>query len=711
MSTKQKHKATSTELAPPLWVEAILRDAKKHHEDELKEYYGSAHVFEPDLNWFSVWSHTAETRWATYQALKKAGNEIGPMLDTNLQAMKKLEKKYEKEKADLSDSCPVCRLLGKRTMLCSHAIRTQKARGLTRLRLVTSHGSGSDVLQIYGILHQKEVLGELRLPAFARPCPHRPRHGYIDSRVIQTKEELDQLAAEVFKDDPQGEVMLTPVYPNVKYNAIWTPGLLTIGKGHDGATNGKDTISVPLSGRIPEHIEALLEGSSVGKDEDPYIEAITVGGTTKLTQLRAGPKGARLGNYVPAEIKVKEVIQTNGEDLLQWEAKIHALEGRTGVVVYHPGGSPADHYSVHCRCFSIPVMYDRKPEIGEVLDPTDVPQLDPNEVIAGAVIAAQLMTKDPESLDRAGWAELMLFGFHMSAAMSGKASRLLGASVVSMIRLGMAALAGEARHCQSINGLNLPSNRAEVWKGMDGKSLTELRATVNELINVHLCGQFASAGFGGKKWAQCGVSLVPLFNGLEELAKAQTEAESVAAINSTVRALNVAVNQAHNGGWWMNKFVYQGAFDRLQINDPFWVCKEGLLARIVEIMTAEEPNIKRAVGIWQRWPPLQYNPPEVKSVGMTYDAMWDTLTVYTKFSLYSGGKASFTFPVPEHLRKEILEQDLEAVVDGDKITIKTSKGSVIAAEPVLSPQDTPAYEEDDDDDDDDDLDLGDDPDE
>lgn len=701
------------EPAPQLWVEAVLRAAVDDHIEQVNQYYtASDYKFLPDTNWFNVWTSTAETRWASYQAYKKAGTEIPPVLKSNFQDMQKLEKKYAKEKVDLSDSCPVCRLLGTKTLQCAHAIRTQKARGLSRLRHVGSAGSGSEVLQIYGILHQKEVLGEIRIPTFARPCPHRPRHGYIDSRVVKSKEELDQLAAEVFADDPSGEVMLTPVYHDVKYNAIWTPGLLTIGKGHDGATAGKDTVSVPLSGRIPDHIEALLEGSGVGKDEDPYIEAITVGGTTKLTQLRAGPKGARLGNYIPAEIKVKEVIQTNGEDLLQWEAKIHALEGKTGVVVYHPGGSPADHYSVHCRCFSIPVMYDRKPEIGEVLDPTSNPTLDPSEVIAGAVIAAQLMTKDPESLDRAGWAELMLFGFHMSGAMSGKASRLLGASVVSMIRLGMAALAGEARHCQSVNGFDLPTNRQEVWKGMDGKSLTELRASINELINVHLCGQFASSGFGGKKWAQCGVSLVPLFNGLEELAKAQSEAEFTAAINSTVRALNVAVNQAHNGGWWMNKFVCQGVFDRLQINDPFWVCNEGLMARIVEIMTAEEPNTKRAIGIWQRWPPLHYNPPEVKDVHMSYDSMWDTLTVYTKFALYAGGKATFTFMVPEHLRKEILEQDLEAVVDGDKITIKTTKGSVVVTEPVLSPQDTPIYEnEDDGDSDDDDLDLGDDPDE
>lgn len=699
MSTTPSHEK------PPFYEDAYVQVKVDQISKLYKENYGQDYQYTPDPQWVQNTLETAEQYWKMIEQ-----GRLDPKTDALFKLVTTASKKLDKQfgKKDLSDTCINCRIVGKPTLECTHAIRTQKARGLSALSHMPRTNSAVRTLQIYGIMHQKDILGGVVLPAFVRPCPHRPRHGYIDSRVIETEASLQKLAKEVFEDDPQGEVMLTPVFEAVSHNMIWTPSLLTIGLDHDGATAGKNTVNVPLTGQVPGVIKKLLADSKVGESEDPYIEAIIAQNIsqnyTYLTQLRAGPKGAVVGNFIPAKVKVQKVIQPKGEDLLQWEARIRKLDGEPGVVVYHPGGSPADHYSVHCRCTGVPVVYDHEPEEGEVLKPTDTPELDPQEVINGAIIAAKMMTAEPDKLDRTAWAELMLFGFHASAGLSGVSSRLLGASVISMIRLGMAALAGEARHCRSTE-VHIPQgNRQDVWRGMDGKSLTELRAAVNSLINIHLCGEFASGGFGGKKWAQCGVSLVPLFNGLRKLALAKLPSEQREAINNLLLSHNIAVHQAHNGGWWMNKFVQQVAFDRLQENDPSWICSPHIIPIIYELLSAEAPASKRAIGIWQRWPLLVYNPPDIKEAYIQYDANWDTLTIKTKFDALSGGSSSVVFPVPDQYREQLKSGELYAEVENDILNIKTEKGVVLLSEPVLKPQGNDP-QPDDDDDDDDDLDL------
>ena len=66
-----------------------------------------------------------------------------------------------------------------------------------------------------------------------------------------------------------------------------------------------------------------------------------------------------------------------------------------------------------------------------------------------------------------------------------------------------------------------------------------------------------SHGFGGKAWGSCADATADLWNATVRLVR-NKNAES---LQSVVDALNVVINQAHNNGWWFNKFIDAGWFD------------------------------------------------------------------------------------------------------------------------------------------------------
>jgi hypothetical protein len=58
-------------------------------------------------------------------------------------------------------------------------------------------------------------------------------------------------------------------------------------------------------------------------------------------------------------------------------------------------------------------------------------------------------------------------------------------------------------------------------------------------------------GDGGKEWGKCTAALIELDTAILEMLRWPTHANVLAMTEK----LNLAVNQAHNNGWWMNKFT------------------------------------------------------------------------------------------------------------------------------------------------------------
>lgn len=545
------------------------------------------------------------------------------------------------------------------TQLPTVVTNSQKVKGIRALQ--SSGMFGGRTLPIQAHITKETLLEGMAAaseawswPLFARPCPITPKHGFVESRGVKNWEEVLAVWSETLAADPEGELILMPLI-RATANAIWTPTLVTIGAGHDGATAGKNTLTMPLLGTVPTEIHELLPHAGIKPGQAPYIEAVWApgGSGVKLTQLRAGPPIEAMGpDWIPEGGVVTAVIRPAGEDLLKWAARIESAP--PGTVVYHPGGSPADHYFVHARLSKIPVITSFEPKVGDDLVATKVAPLpDPAAVLRGVVDADLLPMKVSDLGPLVG---IMLLALHNSAAMSGPHGRWIGFAAGIMLRAGSLALRGEARHRIGSGKLTTSSGfgkgpRDAVYGRMAGRSLSFHRAGLNRLATTFQYGQWSGKGYGGPKWAQCALSLQGLFNAIQQLANTQDD-DSVAALT---KALNIAVNQAHNGGWWLNKFVSQDLFDSIQEGDVFKTLEAARHAfTVAQVVSMSPPDrIAARISKYAAWPDTEIRAPRLGAVEMTSLPGTDGLVLHIRSRLV--GKQFRSVPITLNKLNNLLE--------------------------------------------------------
>lgn len=473
-----------------------------------------------------------------------------------------------------------CRIKGKRAVTATdlaslrHLLaRTQKVRGYVAL-------AGSNIVvptpyKVIGAVEDIEsaVAAMGATTIFVRPCPIRPRHGFVESRPVTagSTKEIRKIWDEAVQDDPEAELLLCPVVP-ATHNMIITPTRMAIGPGNDGATAGKSSVVVPLAGvSFLELKDDILKKAGIDNTtEDPYIEVVAVNGAAgnyltqgtkgvSFTQLRAGVKiPATVGaDYVPEEMTVRRVIEASG-DLLEWERQAALL--RHGDVVYHLGGTLISHYGVHCMFNKIACVTSHKPSVGEVLKKEDnASSPDPRSIAEGLAIGTRFGLEQGLAVSVLGKiscnqaALIVMYSLHNAAAMGGRDGFWLGIGTAFMMRLGMAASHGEARHSDSVRRSLL---REHIYKLALNDFFTA-RSTLGiaqERFKHYAWG----GGYGGKKWELCTDSVFRMDHAVRELLTTP----STETVTELVAALNNAVNQAHNGGWWLNKFIAVDAFEK-----------------------------------------------------------------------------------------------------------------------------------------------------
>ena len=135
--------------------------------------------------------------------------------------------------------------------------RTQKAQGFYHLqcksggRICPIAGNGAHVLMASEILQEPGEINEYtRSSGFARPCPVRPRHGFVDSRPYTGRGALKSIFLEAKEVDPEAELIIMP-FLSGKFSGIITPNSLTIGQGHAGATAGTGSVHLHFPGLDP----------------------------------------------------------------------------------------------------------------------------------------------------------------------------------------------------------------------------------------------------------------------------------------------------------------------------------------------------------------------------------------------------------------------------------------------------------------------------
>lgn len=421
--------------------------------------------------------------------------------------------------------------------------------------------------------------------AFARPCPVVPRHGFVDSRPVKNADDLLAAIREAKTEDEDAELLLMP-FLDARFSAIWTPSSVSLGPGNDGATSGRDAIQIPQqSDYMRYHKGEMLKSARVGDDQDPYVEVVVTMkkwepdnyerslGTHQvhLVQLRAGPKVGHQTDYVPTKADVKRVIKVNGESLLEWE-KLVAGFG-PGDVVWHPGGTLASHYSVHCMLNKVPVLISHEPVVGDTLVPTDkLEDYDMASCVRGLMAGMSVRIGNKVEVDRAARKTIPVFidevgegvriahlcwATHNAGFLRGTHSYQLGYVSAIMHRFGSAACIGEARHATAGGPRR---ERSQIYKTAFSnpfQARKKLQSALWLFQNYPWGG-----GYGGAAWAECTKSVLDLDMAILKLLKGDSKVEDLA------EALNRSVDKAHNHGWWLNKWAETSLFQQAANGDP-----------------------------------------------------------------------------------------------------------------------------------------------
>ena len=445
--------------------------------------------------------------------------------------------------------------------------QTQKAKGILTLQSAgvldesmahVSKGLGESVIGV-------AVLGGY--PVFARPCPITPRHGFVDSRVVKSEDELAQVWLEALAADPQAEMVLMPWIP-ATHSMVWRPGLLSVGPGHDGATAGHDSITITLEPGYSKFWKGLAVQAGCNLETStPFLEAVASDKLPSVvTQIRAGDNkpaptepnwnpypGMIIGGVVP----IDPAHKSDPGAMLAWETNAKTL--CPGVhVVWNPGGNLGDHWSVHARLAGISVITTFMPVTGQTLPAMgELPvPLNPQAIVwgyLGGLIAPSLLP----DVARQRAVACALLGSHHGLRMGGEMGVHLGASVAVMLRLAQAACWGECRHKDGGKGVPLPKGQPHVGKLSRQQVFAGIldnwavgRLGMLDKGKLFLQGNW-SGGYGGPAWAACAGATNDLDATMLTLMANPTEQGA----KQVVATLTNVVNLAHNNGWWLNKFT------------------------------------------------------------------------------------------------------------------------------------------------------------
>jgi hypothetical protein len=186
------------------------------------------------------------------------------------------------------------------------------------------------------------------------------------------------------------------------------------------------------------------------------------------------------------------------------------------------------------------------PKVGETLKeiPVKKPEKDIDSVLKGLAIGVTL------PIDYESAVLIVLGSLHNSVFFDKDESRLFGAAVMLALKLGFAACFGEARHKEK-HGLARHQVYDKAWADI-ASHVKRFNETREKFYNKKW-----SPGFGGKAWGHCADATADLWNATVRFARLKSK-ESLTIL---VDALNVVINQAHNNGWWFNKFILPQWFD------------------------------------------------------------------------------------------------------------------------------------------------------
>lgn len=402
-----------------------------------------------------------------------------------------------------------------------------------------------------------------RFPRFARPCPLNPAHGFVDSRPIHSERELRDLYKDVKKADPDGEVILARAYHDVAKNFIFVDdGLLSVGNGNDGATNGSGSISFPV---CPDKVSKEIKNTAGIKANDSvYMEGVYAKSHSdsssykwRLVQLRGGPEMV-VGSpdFVPESVEVKKIVRPH-DDLLAWAKEVEAFE--PGTVVHGKGHTLASHAAVHCILHGVPFVTTYEPKVGTKLKVTEegpAPKISRKDFRKGvqAAMKSDLYDMKPRQMLYFTFSVLHNWAYLRK---SEHASWLLGAASASLSSICTALVLGEYRHARSVRK---PSRNVIYKRALSSEGMKQI-PKLTESVRSFCFGNNWASGYGGIKWGICNHYTIKLYREVSRMYNGKTLTVSDKDTTSMIDSFNSLVNLVHNGGWWFNKIADKSDMD------------------------------------------------------------------------------------------------------------------------------------------------------
>ena len=480
---------------------------------------------------------------------------------------------------------------------------------------------------------------------FARSCPPKPEHGYLESVPLESKAHLKELLEKTLKLHPDSEIMLMPLIKYLVGSFVWTPQSVAFGPSNDGATAGKGSVRLPL---VPVQLaKELLDAAGIPEGETPFVEGLAqTEQRSHLVQLRYGPNVPMSLDFVPEDVEVKSVVKAEG-DLMEFAVKVKGLEA--GTVVEHVGGTLLSHYGVHCLTNGVPILTTRCPEVGEKLRATPkwAAEQKPEEVARWTMFALRdAASRNWTVNDYANACSASLFLVHHSAAL-GDHPELVGAAMAILVKLCAAACHGEARHASNddMHGVS----RTGVFKRRLQNSFEAFAALDRKRQMFEQLGTRYSS-VGGQAWAQCTTVTIDLIEAIKDLAEKPNQETLAAALSQA----NVAVNEAHNGGWWLNKFVLEQVFDACSTGSPVAAgyALPGVLG-ILEGVAHVKPAVMKRVAEKRRKDLLAYPRMERRGVQLIETGNNWTVNPNTGMMFTLGKRFGYAVKAPEEVVKAV----------------------------------------------------------
>lgn len=271
-------------------------------------------------------------------------------------------------------------------------LKTQKARGISLMSHGSLHGFpfpfASTPKREKLIILPHEFPASHQFPLFARPCPEKPRHGFVESRMVHDAQGLLDVFAEARNADPLAEVVCMPKLTG-KVSCVANNAAVYFAEGHAGATSGTSkALVIPCnSAGLTDVVKRYAHPywrSMIERDitQGAFLELVEHEGDMVCVQIRNGPADTRAADYwVPSGGQyIAEVLTLPNPnfDLLQWEKMVKDL-GPYGAI-WLPGHTLASHYAVHGVANNKAVFCTAEPpEVGSHWLPplNQVPKLNP----------------------------------------------------------------------------------------------------------------------------------------------------------------------------------------------------------------------------------------------------------------------------------------------------------------------------------------------